>query len=197
MARNDDLGRPAAGENAEEPEFYRQKARVVGYPVYIGVDSPDESGDDLLAVGMIRSELLLEVSTESQEPRPDIPQQRFLPQDLGGGPRGLAPPHLQLKKPVRGDIKALGEKEVMLVPGVDVGNPPLVLNDFHRVTQAFEFELGLCGSGLPRAKSQDDTEYRPQNEEPLTCFLSHETVLPSLKHLIANHPPCHQCSEAA
>ena len=89
-------------------------------PIYIGVDAFDESGDDLLSPGMVEIQFLPEVAPEFEKPRPDIALDRFLPQNLGDRPRCSAPAYLQLKKPVRGDIKALGKKEVVLVLGKDM-----------------------------------------------------------------------------
>ena len=95
-------------------------------PLDVGVDPLDEGPDDRRAPGMIVAQLARHVAAEPQQPGPDVAGQRPWPLDLRQRPRGLAPPELELEEPVAGGVVSLGQEQVVLVPGVDVGDPPAV-----------------------------------------------------------------------
>ena len=147
VAGNDNLGRPAAGLDPQDLELDRQKLRLSLGAFDVCVDALDEGGDDLRSPGMIPAQLLRHVAPELQQAGPDVTRQGPWPLDLRQRSRGLAPPQLELKEPVAGDVIPLGEEEVVFVPCIDVGNTPAVAEDLDGLIQAGVGHL----LGAPRA----------------------------------------------
>ena len=74
---------------------------------------------------------------------------------------------VDLKEPIAGGIKSLGEKEIGLVPGVDVGHAPVIdqnLNRLSQVGQVYGFRrnclsfFGVSGYRTQRYGGQQKTQ---------------------------------------
>ena len=106
-----------------------------------GVDSLDKRADDLRPPGVVPAQLPGHVAPESQQTRPDVASQSDFALDLGHGPRGLPPPQLELEQTVARDVVPLREEQVVLIPGIDMCDSPLVAQDFHGRGQAGDGQL--------------------------------------------------------
>ena len=104
---------------------------------------------------MIVVQLVGHVAPDTAAAGPDVARQRPRPLDLGQGPGRLAPPELELEEPVAGGVVPLGEEQVVLVPGVDMGDPPPVAQDLHRLRQPGDRQdLGLPEAGETSIKAR-------------------------------------------
>ena len=144
VARDDDLGGPVAGGDAQQLELDGQQRRIGVDPVDVRVDPPHEGRDDLVPAVVIVVHLGGQVAAEPVQPRPDVALELARPENLRHRAGRLPPPHLELEQPVAGRRVALGEEEVRLVLGVDVVDAPAVGDDLHRRLQAGKLQaLGL------------------------------------------------------
>ena len=140
-AEDDGACGPGIRANPGERELDRQVVRVLldegVHPVRVG-------GEDLLALGMVARPLgCVPRSAEHHQPGSRVVLERLGPEDLGEASFVPAPPHLHLPEPVLGGHVALSEEEVMGVPGVDVGDSPLVAENLHGVLQPRHGEIAL------------------------------------------------------
>ncbi len=106
----------------------------------VGVDAFDEGRDDGGAVGVVPVELLVEIAAKEEEAIADVAFEFARAEDFGDGSGGLAAPDFELEETVARDVVALGEEEVVFVFRVDVGDTPVVLEDFDGLGEAGELE---------------------------------------------------------
>ena len=181
MARDDDLRRPVAGLGFEQPEFHGQKAGILPRQVDIGVDAPDKRSDDVLAVGVVMSQLFFQVAPEPEEPRADVPPDRLRPEPFGHRPGGLPPPQFQLEEPVRGGVKPLGKKKIALAAGADMGDPPFVTDDLHGLLKAPDGDdlrpVRLLETSGRARDGRGQCQGR-KKRRPLFCFHDQENIPP-------------------
>ena len=93
------------------------------------------------------------VAAELEQPRAVVPGDGPGAENLRGRAGGLGAPDLELEEPVPRGVVALGEEQIVLGFGVDVRYAPFVLEDFHRLVEAFDGE-GLLGLNRGGAKHQ-------------------------------------------
>ena len=136
VPRDHDLGGPPPGPDPQDAELDRQPGRLALGPLDVGVDPPDERPDDRGAAGMVMVQLPGHLAAERQQPGPDVAGQRPGPLDLRHRPGRPPPPELELEQPIAGGVVPLRQEQVVLVPGVDVRDPPAVAHDLHRLAAA-------------------------------------------------------------
>ena len=167
MARDDDIRSPRLRLDAKELELNRQRRRILRGFRNRGVYPVDKGVDDDFAVRVVPVQFGLQVAAESMQPRADVALQLFRPENLGHGPRGLAPPHLELKQPIAGGGKALREEQIRFVPRINVVEPPPIAKHLDR--------LGEPGDGQRRARrgcadarsaAGDEEQEREKNQLP-------------------------------
>ncbi len=152
MAGDDHFRCPVLRLDAQKAELKRQEIRVLLHEVDIGVDSIDEGGDDLFALGMIVIHLLFHVHAGLEKPCPDVPVQSSGSENFCQSACGLTPPDLELEEPVACHVESLSKEKVLLVLGVNMRNPPAVLDDLHRRFESWNeksFLGGIC-SGMKK-----------------------------------------------
>src|SRR5262249_27106211 len=107
--------------------------------------------------------------------------------DLCRGPRGLSTPEFELEEPVAGDVEPLGEEQVVLVAGVDVGDAPAVPEDFDRLVETGHAPFLRPTAGVrdrgQKAECQEQAEGRPGS-------VSHEGVRSVVRPLCPTRPRC-------
>ena len=87
------------------------------------------------------------VAPEPQQAGPDVARQGPRPQDLGERPGGLAPPELELEESVPRHVEALGEEQVVFIPGVDMRDPPTIPQDLDGLLQPGDAEFFRSAAG--------------------------------------------------
>jgi len=158
MAGDDDLRSPSLRLDPEELELEGQKGGIPADAVDIGVDALDKGGNDLSASRVVKAQLLAEVASVFEQARPDVPAELLRPQDFGHGSGRLAPPEFELEEAVGSDVEALGEKEVVLVSGIDVGDAPGVADDLDGTVEAGDDDVfaGRRGDALSQGGGAAD-----------------------------------------
>ena len=82
MARDDDVRRPVSRGDTEQIELDREQARITLRLGDVRVDAIRVRVDDERAAVVVVVQLLLEVTPELEEARPDVALQLPLPEDL-------------------------------------------------------------------------------------------------------------------
>ena len=166
MARDDHLRRPAARLDTEQLELYRPQSRLPFGALDVGVDAVHERRNDRVATLVVMPHLGREVAPEAEQAGAGVALQLAGSENLGNRSGRPPAPDLELEEPVAGGRIALGEEQVMLVLGVDVGDPPAVGHDLDRSDQAGRIERLLprrLGAGIRRDHRQDQ---RKRHREP-------------------------------
>lgn len=127
----------------------------------VGVDAFDEGGDDGGAVRVVPVELLVEIAAKEEEAIADVAVEFVGAEDFGDGTGGLAAPDFELEETIPRDVVALGEEEVVFVFRVDVGDAPVILEDFDGLGEAGELEGfggGIGGEGGGQGEEREEQE---------------------------------------
>ena len=136
VAGDDHFGRPAPRRDAEQLELDGQQIRLAFGALYVGVDAVDERRNDRLAPLVVVPQLGREVAPEAEQAGAGVALQLAGAEHLGDRSGRAAAPDLELEEPVAGGRVALREEQVVLVLGVDVGDPPAVGHDLDRCDQS-------------------------------------------------------------
>ena len=185
-----DVRRPRLRGDAQQAEFERQEIGVFPHMLNIGVDARHKSGDNFFSSRVVEAILLLQVAAKAQQPRPDIAFQGFRPLDLGHCSSDTPAPDLKLEQAVSCGVIALGEKQVVLILGIDVGNAPAVGQDFDRLAETGEaqcFHSILLNARLRHDRGSTQGRREPggdtQEESKQRCSFCNR------RHSRSCHPP--------
>ncbi len=130
---------------------------------------------------MIVVQLRVHVAAELQQARPDVARPGAGPLQLRQRPGRLLTPDLQLKEPVACRVVPLGQEQVVFAPGVDVGDPPPIAQDLHRLLQPGDRQLLLAAPGYRRRRrnnGQQDPQPRPSPRVPTSIVHRERPSIP-------------------
>ena len=137
-----DLGMPVVGRESSELKFDGQsRAAGRGQAVDVGVDAVGKRGQDCERIRGVAFIFGLHVAPITQSARVHVAGQSGRPQNLGEPSLARSFPKLHLKKPVLSCDGTLGEKQVMLVAGVNVGDTPVIAQDVDVGFKAFKVQM--------------------------------------------------------
>ena len=172
QARHHNVRGPGLGLDAEQLEFDRQEFGLLPGLGDIGVNAVDESGDDLLALGMVVVHIQAQVAPGLQQARANITVERLGALNLGHGTGDPTTPDFELEQTVAGRVIALGKEQVVLVAGVDMGDAPAVGQDFDRFVEAGHLHPSrlLLGSEGGEREAENDGKEAHDNDSDTTRF---------------------------
>ena len=136
MSRDHNLGRPFAGRDPQHAELGGDERRIARRFVHVRVYAVNKGADDCGAARMVARQFGGHATAVLEQARALVALQLATADDLGHRARGLASPHLELEGAIARRGVALGEKEIVLVLRVDVGDAPPVAQHLHRLGKA-------------------------------------------------------------
>ena len=132
------LGLPMLRREAGNAKFLRQ---IVLMRIYVGVDAGGESFQDGACVGRVIGVLGRHRSAITQQAGVDVALHRRRAHHFRQAALAGTLPQLHLEQPVAGRDITLREKQVVLIPGVDVGHAPGVAQHFDGLAQSHQPQL--------------------------------------------------------
>ena len=136
------LGRPVRGFVVERLELRRHQLGTLQHQVDVGVHSAHPGSDDALRVRGVGEPLGVHVAAVEQQPRRPVLLHEAGTEDLGERALAAPPPEVDLPQAIASRIPALGEEQVVLAAGEDVGDAPTVDQDLDRGSKAGNLEAG-------------------------------------------------------
>ena len=131
MAGDDDLGRPPSRLYPQQAEFWRQKRRILFRAGNPGIYAIDESRYDRFPPGVIMPELGFHIPAKAEKSGANIALELPGAKDFCNCARSLTAPEFELESPVAGSIVTLGKEEIRFILCIDMGNTPLIGQNFY------------------------------------------------------------------
>jgi len=139
----DDIFRlPARRAGVHQREFFRQRRFAGLYLRDARIDAPDEGGADVPRVRPVGGPLRLHVSRVEEEPRRPVLLQVARPEIGRQKAEAALAPEVDLPQAVARCVPALGEEQVVLCFGPDMGNALPVDGDFDGPFETGQHERG-------------------------------------------------------
>jgi hypothetical protein len=127
-----------------EPRLVAELLKLLGPAAAlldVSVDALGEGAGDVIGIGRVGGPLGFPITAEAEEECGPVAFEIGRAEHFGELSGPGAAPKINLPQAVDGGHVALGEVEVILILGVDVGDAPLVPQDFDRRAQSGDAQL--------------------------------------------------------